>query len=120
MKYLLALSFVLLGSAIYAQPKDPGADYKYVLRIQRGIESEIGFYLDEPKTGDLKKVHRESTGYLLLSESNPQHEGLVIRSEKIKKAVGELERKNYKPYIPRMVTKNIRYHYFYIDEFSND
>jgi len=120
MKYFLTLSFIIIGSLIYAQPKDPGADYKYVLRIQRGIESEIGFYLDEPKTGDLKKVHRESTGYLFLAESNPQHKGLSIRSEKIKKAVGELGRKKYNPNIPKVIKKNIRYHYFYIDEFSND
>ena len=63
--YFLYIFFIV---KVLAQPKSPSSDYKYVLRIQRGIESEVGFYLDEPMTGDLKKVHRESTEYLLLSE----------------------------------------------------
>ena len=57
-----------MSAIIHAQLKEPSSNYKYVLRIQRGIEAEVGFYLDEPKTGDLKKVHHESTNYLQLSE----------------------------------------------------
>ncbi|MEL1229510.1 MAG: hypothetical protein VW833_06860 [Candidatus Neomarinimicrobiota bacterium] len=105
---------------VLAQPKSPSSDYKYVLRIQQGIESEVGFYLDEPMTGDLKKVHRESTEYLLLSEIGTDEKILHIRSDKIKRAVGELMSKNYNPYIKPLKKKNVRYHYIYIDEFSKD
>ena len=52
---------------VLAQPKSPSSDYKYVLRIQRGIESEVGFYLDEPMTGDLKSSQGKH-GVSLLSK----------------------------------------------------
>ena len=118
-RYII-FSFFLLPCMTYAQPKEPSPNYKYVLRIQRGIEAEVGFYLDEPKTGDLKKVHHESTNYLQLSEVYPNHKALTRRSEKIKKAVADLQRKRYNPNIYKDKMSNIRYHFFYIDEFSND
>ena len=65
---IIIFLFIIISGIIYAQPAEPSSNYKYVLRIQRGIEAEVGFYLDEPKTGDLKKVHHESTNYLQLSE----------------------------------------------------
>lgn len=111
---------ILTTLHVLAQPRIPSSDYKYVLRIQRGIESEVGFYLDEPRTGDLKKVHRESTEYLLLSEAKADSEVLTLRSERIKKAVEQLVVKNYEPNFKPLKKKNIRYHYIYIDEFSND
>ena len=110
----------MISVIIYAQPAEPSSNYKYVLRIQRGIEAEVGFYLDEPKTGDLKKVHHESINYLQLSEVYPNHKALTRRSEKIKKAVADLQRKRYNPNISKDKISNIRYHFFYIDEFSND
>ena len=118
-RYII-FSLFLLPSIVYAQPKEPSPNYKYVLRIQRGIEAEVGYYLDEPKTGDLKKIHSESTNYLLLSEAYSNHKGLAIRSEKIKKAVAELQEKRYNPNIPIHKNSNIRYHFFYIEEFSSD
>lgn len=118
-RYII-FSFFLLPCMTHAQPKEPSPNYKYVLRIQRGIEAEVGFYLDEPKTGDLKKVHHESTNYLQLSEVYPNHKALTRRSEKIKKAVADLQRKRYNPNIYKDKMSNIRYHFFYIDEFSND
>ena len=118
-RYII-FSFFLLPCMTHAQPKEPSPNYKYVLRIQRGIEAEVGFYLDEPKTGDLKKVHHESTNYLQLSEVYPNHKALTRRSEKIKKAVADLQRKRYNPNISKDKISNIRYHFFYIDEFSND
>ncbi|MBD31290.1 MAG: hypothetical protein CMG44_03740 [Candidatus Marinimicrobia bacterium] len=118
-RYIIFL-FILISGIIHAQPKEPSSNYKYVLRIQRDIEAEVGFYLDEPKTGDLKKVHHESTNYLLLSEVYPNHKALSRRSEKIKKAVSELQQKKYNPNIQKDKKSNIRYHFFYIDEFSND
>ena len=118
-RYII-FSFFLLQCITYAQPKEPSSNYKYVLRIQRGIEAEVGYYLDEPKTGDLKKIHSESTNYLLLSEAYPNHKGLAIRSEKIKKAVAELQEKRYNPNISIDKKSNIRYHFFYIEEFSSD
>ena len=78
-RYII-FSLFLLPSIVYAQPKEPSPNYKYVLRIQRGIEAEVGYYLDEPKTGDLKKIHSESTNYLLLSEAYSNNKGLAIRS----------------------------------------
>ena len=86
---IIIFLFIMISCIIYAQPAEPSSSYKYVLRIQRGIEAEVGFYLDEPKTGDLKKVHHESTNYLQLSEVYPNHKALTRRSEKIKKAVAE-------------------------------
>ena len=118
-RYII-FSLFLLPSIVYAQPKEPSSSYKYVLRIQRGIEAEVGYYLDEPKTGDLKKIHSESTNYLLLSEAYSNHKGLAIRSEKIKKAVAELQEKRYNPNIPIDKNSNITYHFFYIEEFSSD
>ena len=118
-RYII-FSFFLLPCMTYAQPKEPSPNYKYVLRIQRGIEAEVGFYLDEPKTGDLKKVHNESTNYLQLSEVYPNHKALTRRSEKIKKAVADLQQKRYNPNISKDKMSNIKYHFFYIDEFSND
>lgn len=115
--YFLYIFFIV---KVLAQPKSPSSDYKYVLRIQQGIESEVGFYLDEPMTGDLKKVHRESTEYLLLSEIGTDEKILHIRSDKIKRAVGELMSKNYNPHLKSLKKKNVRYHYIYIDEFSKD
>jgi len=117
---IIIFLFILISGIIYAQPAEPSSNYKYVLRIQRGIEAEVGFYLDEPKTGDLKKVHLESTNYLQLSELYPNHKALPRRSEKIKKAVAVLQRKRYNPNISKDKISNIRYHFFYIDEFSND
>ena len=73
-----------------SQPIEPTADYKYILRIQREVEAQVGYYLDEPKTGDLKKVHFESTNYLFASEKNPKDENLAKYSEKVKSAVGQL------------------------------
>ena len=119
MKKLVFIS-ILTTLHVLAQPRIPSSDYKYVLRIQRGIESGVGFYLDEPRTGDLKKVHRESTEYLLLSEAKADSEVLTLRSERIKKAVEQLVVKNYEPNFKPLKKKNIRYHYIYIDEFSND
>ena len=107
-RYII-FSFFLLLCIVYAQPKEPSPNYKYVLRIQRGIEAEVGYYLDEPKTGDLKKIHSESTNYLLLSEAYSNHKGLAIRSEKIKKAVAELQEKRYNPNITIDKKSNIRY-----------
>ena len=118
-RYII-FSFFLLPCMTHAQPKEPSPNYKYVLRIQRGIEAEVGYYLDEPKTGDLKKIHSESTNYLLLSEAYSNHKGLAIRSEKIKKAVAALQEKRYNPNIPIDKKSNIRYHFFYIEEFSSD
>ena len=118
-RYII-FSLFLLPSIVYAQPKEPSPNYKCVLRIQRGIEAEVGYYLDEPKTGDFKKIHSESTNYLLLSEAYSNHKGLAIRSEKIKKAVAELQEKRYNPNIPIDKKSNIRYHFFYIEEFSSD
>ena len=118
-RYII-FSLFLLPSIVYAQPKEPSPNYKYVLRIQRGIEAEVGYYLDEPKTGDFKKIHSESTNYLLLSEVYSNHKGLAIRSEKIKKAVAELQEKRYTPNISIDKKSNIRYHFFYIEEFSRD
>ena len=118
-RYII-FSFFLLPCMTHAQPKEPSPNYKYVLRIQRGIEAEVGYYLDEPKTGDLKKIHSESTNYLLLSEAYSNHKGLAIRSEKIKKAVAELQEKRYNPNIAIDKKSNIRYHFFYIEEFSSD
>ena len=118
-RYII-FSFFLLPCMTHAQPKEPSPNYKYVLRIQRGIEAEVGYYLDEPKTGDLKKIHSESVNYLLLSEAYPNHKGLAIRSEKIKKAVAALQEKRYNPNITIDKKSNIRYHFFYIEEFSSD
>jgi len=112
--------FIYLNTFIYAQPIEPSPDYKYVLRIQRGIEAEVGYYLDEPKTGDLKKIHTESTKYLLLAEKDSKSKALAIRSERIKRAVGQMINKRYNPNIVRTKKRNIRYHYFLIDEFSKD
>ena len=117
---IIIFLFIMISGIIYAQPAEPSSNYKYVLRIQRGIEAEVGFYLDEPKTGDLKKVHHESTNYLQLSEVYPNHKALTRRSEKIKKTVADLQRKRYNPNISKDKMSNIRYHFFYIDEFSND
>ena len=57
--YFLYIFFIV---KVLAQPKSPSSDYKYVLRIQQGIESEVGFYLDEPMTGDLKKSSQGKHG----------------------------------------------------------
>ena len=118
-RYII-FSFFLLPCMTHAQPKDPSPNYKYVLRIQRGIEAEVGYYLDEPKTGDFKKIHSESTNYLILSEAYTNNKALAIRSEKIKKAVAELQEKRYNPNISIDKKSNIRYHFFYIEEFSSD
>ena len=119
-KFQIIPLFILLNSYIFSQPTEPTSDYKYVLRIQREIEAQVGYYLDEPKTGDLKKVHSESMKYLLLAEQKPNDKSLLRRSEKVKQAVGQMIRKNYNPNIVKSEKKNIRYHYFFIDEFSRD
>ena len=80
-KLCVIVSSMLCSGIVFSQPIEPTPDYKYVLRIQREIESQIGYYLDEPKTGNLKKVHLESTKYLLLSERNRKHKALSIQSE---------------------------------------
>ena len=116
---LMFFLFFLWDYAL-SQPIEPTADYKYILRIQREVEAQVGYYLDEPKTGDLKRVHFESTNYLFASEKNPKDENLAKYSEKVKSAVGQLIRKKYDPNIVNPKKRNIRYHYFYIDEFSND
>lgn len=112
--------FIFLNSYIFSQPTEPTSDYKYVLRIQREIEAQVGYYLDEPRTGDFKKVHSESMKYLLLAEERPNDKSLQRRSEKVRQAVGQMIRKNYNPNIVKSEKKNIRYHYFFIDEFSKD
>ena len=119
-KFQIFPLFILLNNYIFSQPTEPSSDYKYVLRIQREIEAQVGYYLDEPKTGDLKKVHLESMKYLLLAEQKPNDKSLSRRSEKVKQAVGQMIRKNYNPNIVKSKKKNIRYHYFFIDEFSKD
>ena len=119
-KLRVIVSSMLCSGVVFSQPIEPTPDYKYVLRIQREIESQIGYYLDEPKTGNLKKVHLESTKYLLLSEKNRKHKALSIQSEKVKKAVGQLVSASYDPNIVEVKNRYKRYHYFYIDEFSKD
>ena len=119
-KFQIIPLFIVLNSYIFSQPTEPTSDYKYVLRIQREIEAQVGYYLDEPKTGDLKKVHLESMKYLLLAEQKPNDKSLQRRSEKVRQAVGQMIRKNYNPNIVKSEKKNIRYHYFFIDEFSKD
>ena len=117
---VLTLTLVVLFSPVLSQPIEPSNDYKYVLRIQREVEAQVGYYLDEPKTGDFKKVHFESTKYLIASEQNSKDENLAKYSQKVKNAVGQLVRKKYDPNIFNPKKSNIRYHYFYIDEFSKE
>ena len=119
-KFQIIPLFIVLNSYIFSQPTEPTSDYKYVLRIQREIEAQVGYYLDEPRTGDFKKVHSESMKYLLLAEEKPNDKSLQRRSEKVRQAVGQMIRKNYNPNIVKSEKKNIRYHYFFIDEFSKD
>lgn len=119
-KLQLFFALLLLSSRVFSQPVEPSSEYKYVLRIQRSIESEIGFYLDEPKTGDLKKVHLESTKYLMLSERDPKHKALSLRSKKLRDSIGQMIEKSYDPNIVVAKNRNTRYHYFYLDEFSKD
>ena len=117
---VLTFTVVVLFSPVLSQPIEPSNDYKYVLRIQREVEAQVGYYLDEPKTGDFKKVHFESTKYLIASEQNSKDENLAKYSQKVKNAVGQLIRKKYDPNIFNPKKSNIRYHYFYIDEFSKE
>ena len=117
---VLTFTLVVLFSPVLSQPIEPSNDYKYVLRIQREVEAQVGYYLDEPKTGDFKKVHFESTKYLIASEQNSKDENLAKYSQKVKNAVGQLVRKKYDPNIFNPKESNIRYHYFYIDEFSKE
>jgi len=117
---VLTFTAAVFISPILSQPVEPSNDYKYVLRIQREVEAQVGFYLDEPKTGDFKKVHFESTKYLIASEQNSKDENLAKYSQNVKNAVGKLVRKKYDPNIFNPKKSNIRYHYFYIDEFSKE
>jgi len=117
---VLTFTAAVFISPILSQPVEPSNDYKYVLRIQREVEAQVGFYLDEPKTGDFKKVHFESTKYLIASEQNSKDENLAKYSQNVKNAVGKLVRKKYDPIIFNPKKSNIRYHYFYIDEFSKE
>ncbi len=117
---VLTFTLVVLFSPVLSQPIEPSNDYKYVLRIQREVEAQVAYYLDEPKTGDFKKVHFESTKYLIASEQNSKDENLAKYSQKVKNAVGQLVRKKYDPNIFNPKKSNIRYHYFYIDEFSKE
>ena len=117
---VLTFTLVVLFSPVLSQPIEPSNDYKYVLRIQREVEAQVGYYLDEPKTGDFKKVHFESTKYLIASEQNSKDKNLAKYSQKVKNAVGQLIRKKYDPNIFNPKKSNIRYHYFYIDEFSKE
>ena len=119
-KNLIIFFVIFFSEDIFSQPVEPSNDYKYVLRIQREVESQVAFYLDEPKTGDLKKIHYESTRYLLSSEYQPNNDNLSLHSERLKSAVGKLISKNYNPNIANPKKRNIRYHYFYIDEFSKE
>ena len=105
-KFQIFPLLILLNSCIFSQPTEPTSDYKYVLRIQREIEAQVGYYLDEPKTGDLKKVHSESMKYLLLAEEKPNDKSLQRRSEKVRQAVGQMIRKNYNPNIVKLEKKN--------------
>ena len=117
---VLTFTAAVFISPILSQPVEPSNDYKYVLRIQREVEAQVAYYLDEPKTGDFKKVHFESTKYLIASEQNSKDENLAKYSQKVKNAVGQLVRKKYDPNIFNPKKSNIRYHYFYIDEFSKE
>ena len=117
---VLTFTAAVFISPVLSQPVEPSNDYKYVLRIQREVEAQVGYYLDEPKTGDFKKVHFESTKYLIASEQNSKDENLAKYSQKVKNAVGQLIRKKYDPNIFNPKKSNIRYHYFYIDEFSKE
>ena len=117
---VLTFTAAVFISPVLSQPVEPSNDYKYVLRIQREVEAQVGYYLDEPKTGDFKKVHFESTKYLIASEQNSKDENLAKYSQKVKNAVGQLVRKKYDPNIFNPKKSNIRYHYFYIDEFSKE
>ena len=117
---VLTFTAAFFISPVLSQPVEPSNDYKYVLRIQREVEAQVAYYLDEPKTGDFKKVHFESTKYLIASEQNSKDENLAKYSQKVKNAVGQLIRKKYDPNIFNPKKSNIRYHYFYIDEFSKE
>ena len=117
---VLTFTAAVFISPVLSQPVEPSNDYKYVLRIQREVEAQVAYYLDEPKTGDFKKVHFESTKYLIASEQNSKDENLAKYSQKVKNAVGQLIRKKYDPNIFYPKKSNIRYHYFYIDEFSKE
>tara|TARA_B100000927_G_scaffold77370_1_gene61623 strand:- start:390 stop:758 length:369 start_codon:yes stop_codon:yes gene_type:complete len=117
---VLTFTAAVFISPVLSQPVEPSNDYKYVLRIQREVEAQVAYYLDEPKTGDFKKVHFESTKYLIASEQNSKDENLAKYSQKVKNAVGQLVRKKYDPNIFNPKKSNIRYHYFYIDEFSKE
>ena len=117
---VLTFTAAVFISPVLSQPVEPSNDYKYVLRIQREVEAQVAYYLDEPKTGDFKKVHFESTKYLIASEQNSKDENLAKYSQNVKNAVGKLVRKKYDPNIFNPKKSNIRYHYFYIDEFSKE
>ena len=117
---VLTFTTAVFFNPVLSQPIEPSNDYKYVLRIQREVEAQVGYYLDEPKTGDFKKVHFESTKYLIASEQNSKDKNLAKYSQKVKNAVGQLVRKKYDPNIFNPKKSNIRYHYFYIDEFSKE
>ena len=116
---LMCAVFILIDP-VSSQAIEPSKDYKYVLRIQREVEAQVGYYLDEPITGDLKKIHFESTKYLFVSEKNSKDQDLAIYSQRVKNAVGQLLKKKYDPNISSPKKRNIRYHYLYIDEFSKE
>ena len=86
--------------------------YKTVLRMKLNMDINPVFYLDEPQSAQMNKVHQSCVEYLDLYEAKVPRQELIIQAEIINEIAIKFSNINYDQNTPIKVKKNIRYNYF--------
>ena len=110
MRYLVAvLLFFQFG---FTQEVNPTEAYKTVLRVKLNMDINPVFYLDEPQSAQMNKVHQSCVEYLDLYEAKVPRQQLRTQAIIINERSIKFSNIKYDQTIQTKVKKNIRYNYF--------
>ena len=110
MRYLVAvLLFFQFG---FTQEVNPTEAYKTVLRVKLNMDVNPVFYLDEPQSAQMNKVHQSCLEYLDLYDAKVSRQRLKTQAKIINQGAVKFSNIKYDQTIPTKVKKNIRYNYF--------
>ena len=110
MKYLVAV--LLIFQFGFTQDVNSTEAYKTVLRVKLNMDINPVFYLDEPQSAQMNKVHQSCVEYLDLYEDKVPRQQLRTQAIIINQGAIKFSNIKYDQAIPTKVKKNIRYNYF--------
>ena len=110
MKYIV--SFILIFQFGFSQDVNSTEAYKTVLRMKLNMDINPVFYLDEPQSAQMNKVHQSCVEYLDLYEARVPRQQLRTQAIIINQGAIKFSNIKYDQAIPTKIKKNIRYNYF--------